>query len=167
MKSFIDRKYKGHELQYLIQAVMAGLAVATVLILFDVVDHPAIIAAFGSSVFVVFTLPHRDYSRPRRLIGGYIIGIGTGCLFHVLAVLPTDDYMMELLLHIVAGSLAVAISMFLMTILELEHAPAAGIALGFAINEKWIATTPIKVFLGIVVIVLIKQLIKKKLMDLI
>lgn len=165
--SLIDKKYKGHKLQYAIQAALAGLVVATVLMLFDVVDHPAIIAAFGSSVFLAFVLPHNDFSRPRRLIGGYIIGILVGCLSHIIAVLPTSSFMAELIFHIIAGSIAVAVAMFLMTIFEVEHAPAAGIALGFAINEVWTPVTVVKVLVGIIIIVLIKQLIKDKLLDLV
>lgn len=161
-----DKKFKGHEKQYIVQSVLAGLAAAAVLCMFDIVDHPAIVASFGASCFIAFTIPHNEYSRPKRLIGGYAIGIASGCVMHYLTVIPLHGHLALMSIHVLAGGLAVVAAMFFMAITETEHAPAAGIALGFAINEYWSVITIVKVLVGIALIAGIKTALKPKMFDL-
>ena len=162
----LDRKFKGHEKQYFLQAALAGLAAAAALCLFDIVAHPAIVASFGASCFIAFTIPHNKYSSSKRLIAGYAIGVTVGCTAHLLTLIPGQGYSAQLGFHVLAGGLAVMIALFLMAITETEHAPAAGIALGFAINEYWSLITIAKVMVGIVIIAGIKNVLKPKMFDL-
>ena len=162
-----DKKFREHKRQYVVQSLLAGAAVAAALIFFDVVDHPALLASLGASVFVAFTVPRKDFSNPRRLIAGYAIGIFVGCAFHFVTCYPIDAHIAQLVIHIVAGALAVATAMFLMAITETEHAPAAGIALGFAISDFWTGMLVLKVMAAITLIALIKTALKSKMIDLI
>ena len=77
-KSFIKRPKN-----YIIQSVLAIVAVAVILFFMETLTHAAIVAALGSSAFIVFAMPHSITAQPRRLIGGQIIGIlcGTLCFF--------------------------------------------------------------------------------------
>ena len=162
-----DQKFRGHKRQYVAQSLLAGVAVAIALIFFDVVDHPALLASLGASAFIAFTVPRNDLSSPRRLIAGYAIGILVGCVFHYLTISPHGGHVVQLVIHIIAGGLAVTTALFLMAITETEHAPAAGVALGFAISDFWTGMLILKVMAAIIVITLIKTLLKPKMMDLV
>ncbi|MFC1897053.1 HPP family protein [Chloroflexota bacterium] len=86
-----------------------------------------IIASIGATAFIVFTMPKNSTARPIKIIGGHIIGLGSGALASIILnniVFP----------HIIVYSLAVGLSMFLMVALDLEHPPASGTALGVAIT---------------------------------
>ena len=162
-----DQKFRTHKRQYIVQALLAGVAVAAALVFFDVVDHPALLASLGASAFTAFTIPRNDLSSPRRLITGYAIGILVGCAFHFLTTCPINTHFVQLVIHIAAGALAVATAMFLMAVTETEHAPAAGIALGFAISDFWTGMLIVKVMAAIILITAIKTLLKPKMIDLI
>lgn len=124
-----------------------------------------IIASFGASAFIVFARPHAETSKPRNLIGGYIVGIFVGAAVHYATVLPIEHDVAVWVLHIVSGAAAVGISMFLMAVTETEHAPAAGIALGFVLND-WTFSTILFVVLGITVISVFHRLMRPRMMDL-
>ena len=51
----------------------------------DVVTKAVIIAALGLSTFIAFTMPKAEVSKPRIMIGRYIVGIVAGCLCHYLS----------------------------------------------------------------------------------
>ena len=161
----LDGKFQENKLKFIFQAIMAGLAVALAIDLFDVVRNPVIIASFGASGFVAFTVPHMKISSPRYLIGGYIIGVLVGCLMHYLTVLPIDHYLIQKILHVAAAGLAVSLAMLLMTITDTEHAPAAGIAVGLVIND-WTITTIILVLVGISIISLMQRLLRRWMINL-
>ncbi len=169
---FFDEKFKENKTHYILQACLAGVAVAIALAFFDVVRQPVIIASFGASAFIAFTVPKRPNSSPRKLIGGYMIGAIVGCLINILVILPAENYFTTAeyhlaleSIHIMAGAAAVALSMFLMTITETEHPPAASIALGFVVNE-WTLATVVFVLAGISAISLVKRIFKSWMIDL-
>ena len=80
-----------------------------------------------------------------------------GCVFIGLA---ADEFQ-----HILAIAFAAAATggaMFIMTITDTEHPPAAGLALGFAVNE-WDILTVAVVFIGVSRISLTKEVFKARL----
>ena len=56
------------------------ILVFIVMMVLDVVTKAVIIAAFGLSTFIAFTMPKAEVSKLRIMIGGYIVGIVAGCL---------------------------------------------------------------------------------------
>ena len=163
---YLDKKFQKNKRRYIAQSILAGCTVAAALLCFDIARQPVIIASLGASTFIAFTIPHIKFSGPKHLIGGYIIGIAVGCLMHFLTDIPIDDYLMHKIGIIVAGSAAVAVAMFLMTITDTEHAPAASIALGFVINE-WTFKTVILILIGVIIISIIQRILKRWMIDLI
>ena len=124
-----------------------------------------IIASFGASAFLAFAFPNKRRSTPRCLIGGYFIGITVGCIVHYLTEIPLEQYLALKMVHVVAGALAVTLSMFIMSVTNTEHPPAASIALGFVINDwKW--QTIVLVMIGISLICIIKEMLKPHIIDL-
>ena len=78
-------------------------------------------------------MPHQKTSNARRLIGGYIVGIAVGVAMRYIAGLITPGFEITWVVSLF-GALAVAFSIFLMTVTNTEHPPAAGAALGFALD---------------------------------
>ena len=169
MKDFIliDRKFKTNKLKYIFQCFLASITVLAVLIFLDVLNETAIIAALGASAFIVFTMPTQYSSDPRRLIGGYIIGIIVGIIFYSLSTqLGNNLFENQTIIYVAFGALALGFAVFLMAVTNTEHAPAAGIALGLVIS-RWDYLTIIFIIIAILWLVGIKILLKKYLMDLI
>ena len=164
----IDIKVKENLWRYLSQCFLAALTIFVILLFLDILNEAAIIAALGASAFIVFTMPTKYSSEPRRLIGGYIVGVLIGCSFYFLSI--SNEFAslfgnQQLSLAIFA-SLAVGIAMFIMAVTNSEHAPAAGIALGLVLNE-WDYVTIIFILGAILWMAGVRKLLKPLLMDLI
>lgn len=163
----IDSKLKHHVWRYVFQCALAALSVLIVLIFLDVFCHSAIIATLGASAFIVFTMPKSRPSHPRPLIGGYIVGIIVGILFYYIgnSTLVLSLFGNLEISYIVFGSLAVGTAIFLMTITDTEHPPAAGIPIAL-IFSKWDYLTIIFILSASIILFIIKSLLRPILVDL-
>jgi len=133
----IARKFRQGAKPFIVQSILATLAILLILLFLDVFTHTALIASLGSSIFLVFTRPHAFSSRPRPLLGGYAISIAVGALCYGLSHLPgiTRILLSQETTFVVFSALAVGCAIFLMVITSTEHPPAAGMALGLVINS--------------------------------
>ncbi|MFO7973270.1 MAG: HPP family protein [Candidatus Hydrogenedentota bacterium] len=164
---FFDPKFKDNPGKYIAQCTMAALVLFVVLLLLEATSNAAVIGALGASSFIAFTMPHANVSKPRYILGGYAVGIvvGVACYYiSQLAVLENVPLFQESGPELF-GALAVGISIFGMVITNLEHPPAAGVALGLALNVS-MPRTLIVIIVGIVGLTLGKMLLKPLLIDL-
>ncbi len=83
--TLIDKKFKKNPFKYISQCVLASLTILAVLLFLDVLNETAIITALGASTLIVFTMPNQYKSDPRRLIGGYFVGLCAGFLFYLVS----------------------------------------------------------------------------------
>jgi CBS-domain-containing membrane protein len=122
----LDANFRENYRSYLFQSALAGVTIFLVLLFLSISRHAVIIAALGSTAFIVFATPNSPNAKFRNVVGGHAVGIFSGFLGSLNA---TGG------LHIVAlsYSLAVALAVFLMVITDTEHPPAAGTALGIAV----------------------------------
>jgi CBS-domain-containing membrane protein len=129
----IDKKFKQNKKKYIIQCLLAAVSISAILVSLNTFFNAAVLAAFGATCFIVFAMPNQKTSNIRRLIGGYVVGICVGIGVRGLAwlIIPEFDVTWAVSLF---GAIAVAISIFLMTITNTEHPPAAGVALGIALE---------------------------------
>jgi CBS-domain-containing membrane protein len=111
---------------YLYQSALATIIVFIVLLLLTA-EHVVVIASIGATAFIVFTMPKNITAKPRRVIGGHIIGLLSGSL---CALIPHASTISSISVF----SLSVGISICLMVALDFEHPPASGTALGIAIT---------------------------------
>jgi CBS-domain-containing membrane protein len=95
-------------------------------LLFLNIEHAVVIAAIGASAFIVFVMPDNVTARSRNIICGHIIGF---CVGSLCALIPQSSPWCS----IIAYSLAVGLSIFIMLITTTGHPPAAATALGIAI----------------------------------
>ena len=155
-------------LKYLFQCILATLTILAILFFLDILNETAIITALGASAFIVFTMPTQYSSDPRRLLGGYCVGLGVGFFFFAISTstIVSNTIANHTTNLVLFGSIAVGCAIFIMAVTNTEHAPAAGIALGLVIN-KWDYLTIIFIIVAVLWLMSIKLLLKKYLMDLI
>ncbi len=156
-----DEKFMKNKVRYILQCALAALSAFIILLVFDAMTNAVIIAALGSSAFIVFAMPEAQVSRPRFMIGGYVVGIAVGCLCHHLSLwsLMTWTSFIHESPHVVFGAMSIGLSIFLMVITDTEHPPAAGLALGLIVNE-WSYLTIVVVFVGIISLSVIRFVLK-------
>ena len=163
----IDRAFIRKPRHYIIQSLLATVAVLIILYFVEVLTHAAIVAALGSSAFIVFAMPHSATARPRRLIGGHIIGLISGifCNFVILNLLLGQFTIEWEWITWLVYALAVGLSIFLMTITNTEHPPASGTALGVAAHGySW--QTVVFILACAVGLAIIRRLFRRQLRDL-
>ena len=86
MKVF-DEKFRDNKARYFFQCVLATVSVFVVLLILDAMTDAAVIAALGASSFIAFTMPEAQVSKPRFLIGGYLVGIAAGHVCYHLSLI--------------------------------------------------------------------------------
>jgi CBS-domain-containing membrane protein len=135
----IDKKVRRNLSNYVFQCLLATATLLVALLFLNVITETALIASLGATAFIVFAMPNTYASSPRRLIGGYSIGINIGIIcFYMGSLLHNSPVLLSFALNdfpVVFAAVAVGLSIFIMAITNTEHALAAGIALGIVINQ--------------------------------
>lgn len=128
------------------QSILATLSVFIVLYFLSL-KHVVIIASIGATAFIIFAMPDSITAQPRNVIGGQLVGLFFGFLFSLF---PHQ----ALIYSVVVYSLAVGVSIFTMVVIDTEHPPAAGTALGVAITgitlEVFVAVSVSIILLSII-----------------
>ena len=156
------REVKQYWRNYVFQSLLATVALFCVLIFLEQGEQ-VIVASLGATAFVVFALPNSFTAQPRNVIGGHLVGLACGFVgYWLLSILPNpDQFIAEAGIH----AFAVGLAMFIMVVIDTEHPPAAGTALGAAIGgpgERLI----ISVLFFSIVFTVIRLLARKHLRDL-
>ena len=163
----IDKSFTRAPKSYILQSLLATVAIAIILYFVEILTHAFIIAALGASTFIVFATPHSITAQPRRLIGGHTIGLicGSICYFAFLTG-PLGELAAnwEFLTWFVCA-LSVGLSIFLMTITDTEHPPAASTALGI-VAHGWSYRIVIFVLISAISLAIIRRLLRGHLRDL-
>jgi len=166
--SIVDESFKGTFKNYITQSLLATVALAIILYFVKVLTHAAIVASLGASTFIVFAMPHWVTARPRRLIGGHVVGIlsGTFC-YYVFLTGPVGRLVTNWeFATLGVYALAVGLSLFLMALTNTEHPPAAGTALGIVV-QPWSYQIVIFVLVSVISLAIIRRLLSRYLRDLI
>lgn len=164
----IDKSFKGTFKNYITQSLLATVALAIILYFVKVLTHAAIVASLGASTFIVFAMPHWVTARPRRLIGGHVVGILSGTIcYYVFLTGPVGRLVTNWeFATLGVYALAVGLSLFLMALTNTEHPPAAGTALGIVV-QPWSYQIVIFVLVSVISLAIIRRLLSRYLRDLI
>ncbi len=100
----------------------------------DVISNGAIVAAIASSVAIVFFVPHSVASSPVRIVGGHIAAVVAAYIVIGLALFFPDSVADAIWFNDLLGAVSLGLVVLLMSITNTEHAPAAGTALGLAVD---------------------------------
>ena len=135
---FFDPKVKYNIRPYIFQCSLAFCALLVVLLVEEVgLQRAVIIAAIGSTSFILFVTPHASTANPRHVIGGHLVALIIGIVFTAFdSTTVVQSLLAQIpLLFDVEAALAVALSIFFMAATDTEHAPAAGTALGVVTQD--------------------------------
>ena len=154
----LDPKLRRNLPRYVLQCLLATLVLLVLLLVEATVASAVVVAAIGSTAFVVFIMPNSQSADARHVIGGHGIALLTGAL----ATFVDQDVALQFAL---GGSIAVGVAIFLMAATNTEHAPAAGTALGIVVaGLSW--SLVLTLVLSVVSLALIHRLLRPWLEDL-
>lgn len=164
----LDRKLNRHTfLNYLCQSLLAVFVLMVILYVLDVAVHATIVAAMGSTAFIVFAMPHSITARPRNVIGGHLMGVLAGALcVLLLGSLSQLRARLGEVLYILPYSLSVGLSILAMVISDTEHPPAAGTALGIVVSP-WSWRIVVFILASAVLLSLAKWILRYRLKNLV
>jgi len=132
MVRIFDRKLKRDTIiHYFLQSFFAAFILYLGLNLPLLGEEIILVAAAGSSAFVVFAMPESKTAHPRRVLGSHFVCGLIGLAFHTTypEILPFEA----------AVSLALGVAILTMVSLWLEHPPAGGTVIFFVVNSQPIA----------------------------
>lgn len=163
----LDESFVKSPRSYIVQSILAVIAVLIILAFVEVLTQAAIVAALGASTFIIFAMPHSVVAQPRRLVGGHIVGLVSGLLcYFVFLTGPLDAILGGWKITLwFAGALSVGLSLFLMAITNTEHPPGASTALGIVV-QQWSYEVIIFVVVFAVCLAVTRRLLQKFLRDL-
>lgn len=161
----LDSKIRQNFLHYLLQSSMAGISIGIIFYLYGIVKYGILVAALGSTAFIIFTMPDYVTAQPRRVIGGHSVGIMAGLMGRYISTGGRENGGL-----VIGCIVAVFLATFVMVITNTEHPPAAGTALGLAAT-KWSDINNAQVLLltmgAVLLMSLVKRILKPWLRDLI
>ena len=143
--------------QYILQSLLAGLSLSIILISLSF-QNLVIVASMASSIFIIFAMPNSVTAKARSIIGGHLICLIVGSL---CGIIPHSTQFLTIMVY----SLAVGLSMLIMTVSDTEHPPASGTALGVAISGfTW--NLALAILIATVVLSLIHRFCRRYIKDL-
>ncbi len=128
LHKFLSRK---QPVESYIKAIKAGIggaiAIATLVLLGRVTDSPLLMAPFGATCVLLFSLPKSPLSQPINVIAGHVVSITIGLALNYF--LPLDWWSI---------GLAVGLAIAAMSALRVTHPPAgADPVVVFFSNPGW------------------------------
>ena len=165
--NLVDKTFLKKPKHYILQSLLAVIAVAVILYFVETITQAAIVAALGASSFIVFAMPKTVAAEPRRLIGGHITGIicGLTCYYGCYHTPAAGFFESVEMFQWLPAAFAVGLSILLMTFFNFEHPPAAGTALGI-VTTGWSMETVIFIVAFAVSLAIIGTILKKYLKNL-
>ncbi|MBS3817550.1 MAG: HPP family protein [Candidatus Thermoplasmatota archaeon] len=158
MVRIFDRKLKKDTIKhYVIQSFLGALILFLGLNLPIFGEEIILVAAAGSTAFVVFAMPESKPSHPRRVIGSHFVCGLIGFAFHSTypGLFPFE----------VAVSLALGVAILSMVSLWLEHPPAGGTVIFFVVNAQ--PTAFVSLLLLVSIMATLSYVVKPYLHDLV
>ena len=120
------REFRSHWKNYVLQSLLAALVLFVILLILNL-QHIVITASIGATAFIVFTMPGNITAQTRNVVGGHVLGSIFGAL---CALIPHSTWVAASAVY----ALAVGLSIFAMVVLDMEHPPAGGTALGISMT---------------------------------
>lgn len=161
-----DEKIKNNIGRYIFQCLLATVTILIILLFLNIFTHTTIIASLGATTFIVFAMPNNPTAKPRNLIGGYLTGIVIGSLSSLLV----NSVLLKLIInsyiiYTFFGAVAVGLTILVMVIIDTEHPPAVGLALGLVLSS-WNMKIIIILLLAVIFLSIAKYLLRNVLINL-
>ena len=154
----IDPKVPSYWKDYILQSSYAAITVFFITLVLS--KNPVIIASIGATAFIIFAMPNNIAAEPKRIIGGHFLGFFIGSCF---AIFPFIDI---LFFKAVWYALSIGITILFMVVLDFEHPPAAGTALGMTIFG-YSSSAAMAILISVILLAFIGYITKPFLKDLV
>jgi CBS-domain-containing membrane protein len=154
----LDPKFLNDWESYIIQCGFAALSVF--IITFLLFNNPIIIASIGATSFIVFAMPNNISAQPKRIIGGHIVGFFIGCCFSVFPLMGI------LFFKALWFSASVGICILILVVLDFEHPPSVGTALGMTV-QGYSDSSAFAIIVSVLILSIIGHFAKPFLKDLV
>jgi CBS-domain-containing membrane protein len=147
------------------------LATITLLVLLLILrfSRVVVIAALGASAFIVFAMPKNVTAQPRNVIGGHAVGILSGTICTVLIYREALASFLGLdfeVLMIIAASVSVGLTIFIMVVTDTEHPPGCSTALAVIVHG-WDLYYVAFIIICATIMIVVKHLLNPWLKDLV
>jgi CBS-domain-containing membrane protein len=128
LRSFLVRRQTAESYIKAIKAGVGGsIAIATLVLLGQITDSPLLMAPFGATCVLLFSLPKSPLSQPINVIAGHLVSIAIGLTLNYF--LPLDWWSI---------ALSVGLAITVMAALRVTHPPAgADPIVVFLSNPGW------------------------------
>lgn len=128
IRHLLSRQQPGQSALVSLKSGLGGLlAIATVVLLGTAMDNALLMAPFGATCVLLFSLPNSPLSQPANVIGGHLISTLIGLLLN--SILPLDWWSL---------ALGVGLAITAMATLRITHPPAGADPLVvFIDNPGW------------------------------
>ena len=114
IRGLLLRQQPGQPLAVVLKAGVGGLlAIGAVAWLSHVTGNPLLMAPFGATCVLLFSVPNSPLSQPANVIGGHLVSTAIGLLLHMF--LPVEWWSL---------GLAVGLTIAAMAVLRVTHPPA-------------------------------------------
>jgi CBS-domain-containing membrane protein len=153
-KNSLKAKFKRLWKHYIGQSLLAASVLLAIVWILGK-DKMVVASAIGATSFIVFAMPKSVSAQPRNVIGGHLVGLAAGGIFYYINLPYTIEY-----------ALVVALAIFFMVALDVEHPPAAGTALAVVIKEVTLDAFA-AILLSAAVLSLCRYLLRDRLKDLV
>jgi CBS-domain-containing membrane protein len=152
--SEVPRYMQGKVKHVLFPAVLAGLTVFAIGLIWNITHYGIIFASFGSSAFIVYVTPRNEQASMHNILGAYPLAgfFGYSTIEYLL---PYLDFSHSLN-YAIAGGVAVGITILAMLLTGFKHAPAGGAALAFVLKPTDVGAVFFLIGGGITLLVLAK-----------
>lgn len=173
MVSLINKNFIANKKPFLFQSLLAGLLTLVILFGLGTVLQMDLLGAIGagslaSSTCMILIAPSSTMAQNRNLIGGYATGLGMGVLCYYAAMLVQYFFPAYPMNHtaIIFGAIAVGVTQLIMVIIDVEHSPGAGIAIGLVL-ENWHFSSIMVIAACVFCIALVHHLLRGRIINLI
>ncbi len=147
----------------LYQSLLGALVFIIVAFLGWLTGHDIIVFPLAASIFIAFAAPGSNCNRPYAVIVGYAAGAASGLLVYwLLSFAPVNWPVLVWL----AGALSVFLAIVLMALFRAAHPPATAMAVSLVLIgfDRYYLLAALG---GVVLLVLVAQILRHKLVDLI
>jgi len=120
----------------LVKASMVSAVVFVCFLLMLFTMNGLLVTCLAASAFIAFAFPYADSARAKFLLGGYAIGVAMGLLGHIAYTGIQVDAAYDMALLIACCVASVFAASFLMLFLEMQHPPAAALAVAIVVDDS-------------------------------
>jgi len=163
----LDKRFSEKKFNYLFQSVLTSIALFLILFFEDRFASGAILAGIGSTIALIFLVPHSIATHPRRVLGGHIVAILLAFIVLMLLNFIFGDFSNISANYLkIASVISIGFLIMIMGITNTEHPPAAACLLGLILNGMNFERI-ISILAAVILLIVIRFILINKLKNLI